>query len=151
MKKSILVFCSIILFAGCSKEQNYVEVLNSEISLADARKEIQFSTTLTHVPTIKHKLGNEELFFAVDSASGNYLLGTKLVKKIVPEDLYQVAKKVKQTSSYRMSFTSDNMGFLLDPNYIFSAVLKILRMTAFWACHILSSIGMLFLIIRKRR
>lgn len=124
MKKSILVFCAIILFAGCSKEQNYVEVLNSEISLADARKEIQFSTTLTHVPTIKHKLGNEELFFAVDSASGNYLLGTKLVKKIVPGDLYQAAKKVKQTSSYRMSFTSDNMVFFLDPNYIFSAVLK---------------------------
>ena len=125
MKKSVLIICFIVLLAGCAKKQNYAEILGAELPLADTKGEIHFSTTLSHIPTIKYKLGKEELFFVVDSASvSNWLLGTEAVKKVVPKDLYQASRKVNMKSSYRMSFATDGMGFLMDSNYIFSAVLK---------------------------
>lgn len=126
MLKKVLILSFLVLLVSCSKQnQNYIEVLSQELPLADSKKEIQFSTTLIHIPTIKFKVNKEELFFAVDSGSvSNWLLGTDSVKKIVPKDLYQASRKVNYKSSYRMSYTTDNMNFMLDPNYIFSAVLK---------------------------
>lgn len=125
MKKVFFILlAAMFVFGGCHRAdmQNYAEILGSELPLADTKGEIHFSTTLSHIPTVKYKIQNEEIFFVVDSASvSNWFLGTKAVRKVVPEDLYRASKIVHTTI---LTYFTDNLLFLLDPNYRYSAVLK---------------------------
>lgn len=120
----LLTLIFILITQGCSKTKDvdYVKILESELPFSNTVNEIKFSTTLSHIPTIKYMLQNEQLYFAVDSASvDNYLLGTESVKKIVPHDIFNASKKILQTSSLFIKITLDNLEFFMDPNGILSA------------------------------